>query len=261
MEHALNRKYPVNQSYQTLFLKAVINILENKNIEICDKIYENISVAPKEHTYKHYIYKDCPITLCESKSFVIEGTTGLCTWQASIALTNWFLQSNNQILIEGKTILEIGAGTGLCGLSLVKFGNPNKVILTDGSPSVMKNLKLNIKINFENQEKIEDKLLPWENIQTIEVESVDLIVAADVVYDISVFEDLTNTIIAIFKASGNKCELFLASTIRNESTYEKFKKYLQNYGFVVEVCSIEKNEKFLFWNADTNIEILKVCIS
>lgn len=242
-------------------MKTVIKILESKNIEICDKIYENISVAQKELTYKHYIHKECAITLSESKSFVSEGTTGLCTWEASIALANWFLQSNNQDLIEGKTILEIGAGTGLCGLSLVKFGNPAKVILTDGSHSVMKNLKLNIAINFENRENIEEKLLPWENIQIIQIESVDLIIAADVVYDISVFDDLTNTISAIFKASAKKCELFLASTIRNELTYEKFKKYLQNYGFIIEVCSIEKNEKFLFWNADTTIEILKISLA
>lgn len=248
----------MNPDYQKLFLKSVIKTLENKDIEICDKIYENISLIPLENTFKHYIYKNCAITLRESKSFVSEGTTGLCTWQASIALANWFLQPRNLELVEGKTVLELGAGTGLCGLSLVKFGSPAKVILTDGSYPVVENLKLNAEINFENRNKIKEIVLPWEDVQSVQLESIDLMIAADVVYDISVFEDLTNTISAIFEASDNKCQLILASTIRNELTYGEFKKFLNKNGFVVELCSTEKDEQFLLWNDETAIEILKV---
>lgn len=261
VEHELNKKYPVSPDYQRLFLKTVIKALENQNIEICDKIYENIPFNPSETTYKHYIHIDRAITLKESKSFVSEGTTGLCTWQASIALTNWFLQPNNRKIVDKKTILELGAGTGLCGLSLVKFCNPNKVILTDGSLPVVDNLKLNIGTNFENDDHIMEMLLPWENSQNIQLEAIDLIIAADVVYDKSVFEDLTSTILNVFNANENKCQLILASTIRNESTYSEFKEYLRRKGFAVKVCSIENHENFLFWNADTPIEILKVFMS
>lgn len=261
VEHELNKKYPVNSSYQTLFLKKIIKILEEKNIEICDKIYENVAVKPSEFTYKHYFYENRAITLKESLSFVSEGTTGLCTWQASIALTNWFLQPKNQSRIKGKTIIELGAGTGLCALSLVKFADPKKIILTDGSYPVINNLKLNVDINFENRQNIETKLLCWENIAAVNFESVDYIIASDVVYDISIFKDLTNTILAIFQSSGNECTLFLASTIRNESTYGNFKAYLQNNGFAVKMCCTDENEKFLFWNTDTPIEILEVYIA
>lgn len=194
----------------------------------------------------------------ESKSFVSEGTTGLCTWQASIALTNWLLQTENLGVTDSKTILELGAGTGLCGLSLVKFCTPKKVILTDGSVAVVENLKTNIALNFENTNNIENKFLPWENIDSFDLQCIDLILGADVVYDSSVFEDLTNTMLKIFECSSRKCEMILASTIRNENTYKDFKQILKTKGFRSEACSVENNMKYFFWNSDTPIEILKI---
>ena len=99
----LNKKYPIKISYQLNFLKRLLQQLEKHCDEVHDIVYESYCAVQQrvakdtteKYAYKHYVQPslDVSITLRESKSFVAEGTTGLCSWQASIALADYLVQN------------------------------------------------------------------------------------------------------------------------------------------------------------------------
>mmetsp|Transcript_15840 Transcript_15840/g.39347 ORF Transcript_15840/g.39347 Transcript_15840/m.39347 type:complete len:344 (-) Transcript_15840:23-1054(-) len=52
-------------------------------------------------------------------------------------------------IMEGKTIVELGAGTGLCGLCAAKDLGAASVVMTDGDTSVLKNMRYNVEQNMK----------------------------------------------------------------------------------------------------------------
>ncbi|XP_026482697.1 protein-lysine N-methyltransferase EEF2KMT-like [Ctenocephalides felis] len=163
------------------------------------------------------------ITIKESISFVSEGTTGLCSWEliskCSQALAEYFIENSN--LVKNQTILELGAGTGLTALFLWTICEPKKYYVSDCHKSVLDLLSDNIALNFSDQRNeyleftnftvcTENKMndvdtrfiktwrspednelsvvnLLWEDTDYLEEFSdIDLILAADVVYDPSI---------------------------------------------------------------------------
>lgn len=240
-------------------MKKVIENLEKYNSEIYDKIYEMLCELQTKSSsdnvgnfaYKHYVLNDSNhngiITLKESTNFVMNGTTGLCSWQASIALSDYLLHNSHKI--KNKIILELGSGTGLCGLIILKYCNISKIILSDGSLKVIDLLQENLKINFENFnlkhefnnfklfeiKKIEIGIwhLLWQNIveeydndKIKEIITPDIILAADVIYDEEILPILIQTIDFLFTKRNNTCHMYLGATIRNENTFGKFLQLL-----------------------------------
>ncbi|XP_061402212.1 protein-lysine N-methyltransferase EEF2KMT-like, partial [Musca vetustissima] len=133
---ALNQQLPIKIAYQLNFLKKLIAFLEQTTSEVHDTVYESycdvqLRVAEdstQKYAFKHYLLDDeIHFTLRESKSFVAEGTTGLCSWQASLALSDFMLHHRD--LLENKRILELGAGTGLCGFILFKMCKPQQIMI------------------------------------------------------------------------------------------------------------------------------------
>ncbi|XP_055390187.1 protein-lysine N-methyltransferase EEF2KMT [Condylostylus longicornis] len=281
IENELNKKFPIRRSYQLSFLKKIIEYFELNNIEIHDRIYERFcalnSTPNKEENlaYKHYLLaqNDAPISLKESKSFVAEGTTGLCSWQASLLLSNWII--NNSEKMNNKTILELGAGTGLCSFTALKCCNPSEVMITDGSVKVLNLLETNLINNFSNLIEIKSEsnyskyslkdgkfvstfLLQWENIEKLNLDNIfypNVILAADVIYDSSTFTSLCNTIDYIFKYMKYEVIMYLAATIRNSETVDEFLKILGERDFTAEKIAIESDKQYFYWDNTTPIAI------
>lgn len=123
---------------------------------------------------------------------------GLQSWAASIVFSEAVCASPTQFGLAGlrdgpappSRILELGAGTGLVGLTLAKLlphiGAPGaEIIATDYHPAVLENLRDNIRANFTSSPPpIETCLLDW-SAPTFEAPldpPMDLLVAADVIY-------------------------------------------------------------------------------
>jgi protein-L-isoaspartate O-methyltransferase len=71
------------------------------------------------------------ITLLEARTILAaSGTVGLRTWEAALFFGNYLLQ--NPSLIEGKSILELGAGTGYLSILCSKYMGASHVLATDG---------------------------------------------------------------------------------------------------------------------------------
>jgi len=70
--------------------------------------------------------------------------SGLRCWPSSVVLMHLLAQSN---LVRDKVVLELGAGTGLAGLSACLVGGARRTVLSDCERLVLRLLKHNIELN------------------------------------------------------------------------------------------------------------------
>lgn len=148
--------------------------------------------------------------------------------------------------MKGKVILELGSGVGLAGLVIVRLCQPRRYVFSDCHSSVLhmlcknvtlncsqisgdvsvsdencyRNLKLQLKRGNSIVEVIE---FNWEEVDELLNENFvepDVIVAADILYDESVFPILIKTFKLLM--IKNNCYVIIAATIRNPSTYSRF---------------------------------------
>lgn len=98
------KKYPVNSDFARLFFKKLLMNLEPRQ-EIHDDIYSYLcSLMEKDREkesfyYRHYIIgEDLEnfIIIKETKNMVVNGTTGMRTWEVNLEiLEDFLLQSAN----------------------------------------------------------------------------------------------------------------------------------------------------------------------
>lgn len=132
------------------------------------------------------------------------------TWEASLLLTEWALQQE----MRGARILELGAGTGLVGITTAKMGA--QVTATDGSEVVMTRLSENFKLNKIDGEL---RMLLWGEEHEILDRKWDFIFAADVTYHDEICASLAETYGLALRRGGIG---ILAATVRNKETLEVF---------------------------------------
>ncbi|KAH8397557.1 hypothetical protein KR222_010140 [Zaprionus bogoriensis] len=282
--HALNQRFPVRRSYQEAFVKRLMQVLKDHE-ELHDDIYGSLcgqlakaslsdaagaaageaaagdarlqaGATAAGYAYKHYLLPPASlITLRESTSFVSEGTTGLCTWEAALALADYLLEHAQSLRLRDANILELGAGAGLIGILLKQRAlqlSDGQVLLTDGSAACVQLMRENIALNFteqqeqKQQEEEASSQLPrcaqlrWHEVAMFpwtEYGTPELLLAADVIYDDSQFGTLLRALDYIFRLSGNRCQMLLASTVRNVDTLHEFMQQLGEYAFQVTPCA------------------------
>ena len=79
----------------------------------------------------------------ESRGLILSsGTTGFRTWEAALHLGTYLASgsSQTQFSLQGKRILELGAGTGFLSLFIAKHLNPDIVVATDREPALIESI-------------------------------------------------------------------------------------------------------------------------
>eukprot|EP00903_Cladosiphon_okamuranus_P021165 g19441.t1 len=76
-----------------------------------------------------------------------DNEVGLRVWEAGRALSEFCLAHSG--LLEGKRVLELGAGVGMTGMAVATSCGARQVVLTDYAPKVLSNLEHNVKINHK----------------------------------------------------------------------------------------------------------------
>lgn len=285
----MNLKHPLRRAYQIAFLKLLIKELEKRgNEEICDGIFENLTTLMMKHeeesefSYKHLLINENNfITVKDSNSFIRDGTTGLKLWPAALKLSEFILK--NPEYFRGKSVLELGSGaSGFVGLTLLKSTEAKQIFLSDCHEVVLKNLIENLNLNLpEDCEFLETSLLirkrlkinskdfgvfnlPWEDIEDHKKELMSLctphiLLAADVIYDETIFNPLIQCLNALFDTNGNHSpEFILSQTIRNEETFHKFCELLSANSFTISSMSSFDSDNVIFPCEDDNVKMFNI---
>ena len=209
---------------------------------------------------------------------IARNPAGCHVWQAGLYLSQWIL--NNPAMVEGKRCLELGCGTGLVGVSLVRAG-ASRVLLSDGNEEAVSNCHQNIEFNLRGASistgygcetsadslgppgtrhahpHIRVELLKWGS-RCVEA---DVIVAADVIYDESVLGSLVQQLRMQLRRTHG-CEEYqgavdtcldarhvvaqqgavamIASTVRNPETLNSFVTQCTAAGLVVRELDTAK---------------------
>ncbi|KAG5310935.1 EF2KT methyltransferase, partial [Acromyrmex insinuator] len=265
----LIKRYPIKTSYQKAFLKLLMQKIEESGNEIHGDLYAAycrlISLSNEESVhYRHFLIQNgtlnC-VTLKESTNLISQGTTGLCSWQGAIVLSQWCEENKEQFC--GKNILELGCGVGLTGMNVISICSPKQYIFSDCHPIVLNMLCENVKLNFVSNKQSEllntfdmtSKLqlqlkyeqtdvqvidLKWEDIDKYMLKNSlqpDIIIAADILYDSNSFDAL---ILGLKRLLVSNSYAIFAATIRNEDTVSQFFEYLGNYDLIFEECSLPR---------------------
>lgn len=135
---------------------------------------------------------DRAVTLLESRSVISSsGTTGLRTWEAALHLGAYLASEAGHKWVQGKRVLELGAGTGLLSILCTKHLQAVKATATDGDEGVVDSIKTNLFLNgLDARVDTESIVLRWGWSWTLQdslyyeegsKDQYDVVVGADVV--------------------------------------------------------------------------------
>ncbi|CAD5123130.1 DgyrCDS11504 [Dimorphilus gyrociliatus] len=196
------------------------------------------------------------VTLRESTSLVSKGTTGLRTWPAALYFAEFLLTEEMRNVVNDKQILELGSGIGFLGIFLQKINSKINFTFTDCNEEVLDNIKENFKLNFSETPCRANKL-DWEALDKCDNLTTDIVLATDVVYDLRIIKPLINILNILLKFNEN-CQIFIASTIRNEDTSELFKKTLDESELLFQLLSPANCDEIFLYDRTAKFEILKI---
>jgi predicted nicotinamide N-methyase len=160
-------------------------------------------------------------------------STGLALWDGSRNLCNYLCAHKEYV--QGKNVLELGAGLGVCGILAHKLG-AKKVVLTDGDTATLVTMRLNVATNSEGEDE-EDfmvcKQLRWgrniEGFREKVASEFDTIMGGDIIYAQEGLQPLFQTVSKLL--SEERHAVFLQSYInRNGVTMEEAFQVAKSHG-------------------------------
>ncbi|XP_074552148.1 protein-lysine N-methyltransferase EEF2KMT isoform X2 [Halichoeres trimaculatus] len=264
--HPLCQKFPPSVRFRRLFLSELIK-QEAAGCDPLDELYDALAVVvgaeEKSECYKSYLLPSGDaVSLLENIALISEGTTGLVTWEAALYLAEWAL--DHQQTFTGRTILELGSGVGLTGITICRSCSPNRFVFSDCHPSVLQKLQNNVELNSLTKRETPEvsvEELDWRAVTQEKIEQIgaDVVIAADVVYDPDVVETLVELLSKILKCSSHTVlpEVLICSTIRNQTTYSGFKQQLETSGIRHRVITEPISHVFPY-NRDSDIELIQL---
>ncbi|KAF2150711.1 hypothetical protein K461DRAFT_328916 [Myriangium duriaei CBS 260.36] len=209
------------------------------------------------------------IRILESRSVIAgSGTTGLRTWEAALHLGQYLLSNASSLeFIKGKTVLELGAGTGFLSMLCAHPLGAKQVLCTDGSEEVTEAVKSNLVWN-PRSELVVPGVLRWgwafKDSILDEIKNngiVDTVIGADVTYDTSVIPALVSTIRQAFEV-WPRADVIISATIRNADTFEAFENACASNGFLTAEVAYPTaplaSQDRLFYSSTVPIRILHV---
>ncbi|XP_044037569.1 protein-lysine N-methyltransferase EEF2KMT isoform X2 [Siniperca chuatsi] len=288
--HSLCRKFPPSVRFRRLFLSELIR-REAADCDPLDELYDALAeVVGAEETaecYKSYLLPSGDaVSLLENVALISEGTTGLVTWEAALYLAEWALAHRQtfagryptpkpstrrtppmRVLFTPpvcRTVLELGSGVGLTGITICRSCSPDRYVFSDCHPSVLQKLRNNIQLNSLAEQaspavSVEDVDWTAATEERLKQIGADTVIAADVVYDPDVVGSLVKLLSKILRcpSPGAPPEVLICSTIRNQETYSGFKQQLEKAGISHHVIPGPVSRVFPY-NRVSDIEMIKL---
>ncbi|KAI0799529.1 S-adenosyl-L-methionine-dependent methyltransferase [Xylaria sp. FL0064] len=210
------------------------------------------------------------ITLLERRNLISGSrTTGHRTWEAALHLGSYLLTDAGHCLVKGKSVLELGAGTGFLAILCAKHLGARHVTTTDGDESVVDYLKENLVLNgIEDERLVAARTLWWgDELKGTWVEDecssdpYDVVIGADITYDKEAIKALVRTLRQLFQMRPGLL-VIIAGVVRNADTFQSFQDECANSNFAVEEITFPakpmREQKSLFYAAAVPIRILSI---
>lgn len=166
--------------------------LPSETTAVQQKSYVTFTTLPENVSREDEEGEDPTMTLLERRQLISGSlTTGYRTWEAALHLGAYLLSGPGQELVKGKSILELGAGTGFLAILCAKNLGAAHVTTTDGDEGVVEALKENLFLNgLDDERKVLTSVLRWGHgirgswVQDdFEEHPYDTIIGADIVSD------------------------------------------------------------------------------
>eukprot|EP00547_Thalassionema_nitzschioides_P009440 CAMPEP_0194227714 /NCGR_PEP_ID=MMETSP0156-20130528/43003_1 /TAXON_ID=33649 /ORGANISM="Thalassionema nitzschioides, Strain L26-B" /LENGTH=239 /DNA_ID=CAMNT_0038960207 /DNA_START=25 /DNA_END=741 /DNA_ORIENTATION=- len=148
-------------------------------------------------------------------------STGVTLWEGSKPLAKYMMNHSKES-IQGRKVLELGSGLGLCGIVAHHLG-AKQVVLTDGDTNALRELRKNVEQNCGSTSTISCRQLFWggedsDSGQSKFLESFgtfDTIIASDVIYTPTSIDPLFDTIQWAMKEPGGHFLLSWFTRVNN----------------------------------------------
>lgn len=244
--------FPPSRDYARNYLKKVIADVEENGDEVREELLEtyiNLLQAKEGEAacYKTYYTDIGVITLREESSLISHGTTGLRTWEAALRFAEYILA--NKELVKGCRVLELGSGVGFLGILSARLGAI--VTMTDLDHRVLEQCRKNVELNGVEANV---QQLDWENIAD-NIPDFDIIIGADIVYDPEIIVFLAKTLATLLRTDK---VAYLASTIRNPSTWQAFEQATKQNGLLLYDIPLHIPEVFIHEEAVDTVKLLRI---
>ncbi|KOB75633.1 Methyltransferase-like protein 22 [Operophtera brumata] len=183
---------------------------------------------------------------------------GLQVWRGAFLLGDMLIHLGLKGHLKDKTVLELGAGTGLTSFVAALYSK--KVVCTDiDLGGILDLIKLNAKYNA-NLIRSQFKVMPldftasWSPALMDEIKGVDVIIAADVIYDDDVTAAFVSTIQKILNTNPPKT-LYVVLEKRYVFTIEHMDSVAPCYETFLTLLDKVKTENI---NASWTVEQLPI---
>jgi predicted nicotinamide N-methyase len=180
-------------------------------------------------------------------------------WPSSVVLSNLLVHNSEiETFLQGKTVLEIGAGCGLAGLvaaqlqqkcispRLSENSAPKpKVILTDFNHVVLENLRLNVVLNdldcdvvgLDFYQQTCSSSQGWIDMGGKQCGQVDLVLGADIICQPSDAVAAATTVMCALKAGG--LAYIVCADAEHRFGVERFSSECESVGLGVKMHNVD----------------------
>ncbi|KAK3611202.1 hypothetical protein CHS0354_009456 [Potamilus streckersoni] len=208
----------------------------NKDNALALVPYNEENILPHQKKERTFQFRGQTLTIKQEWN-----TLGVAAvvWDAAIILCRY--QENHPDLVQGKSVIELGAGSGLVGMVAALLGA--KVMVTDRE-SVMEYLQKTIDFNLKGHGhtvSIETRALDWTKDAETFNETFDVVLGSDLVYIEEAFSDLLKTLNRISRADTL---ILLSCRIR----YDRDRSFLS-------MMKSDFNVEEIFYDSFTDIRI------
>ncbi|OHE97255.1 hypothetical protein CORC01_07509 [Colletotrichum orchidophilum] len=261
-------QYEVSEDLMTALSESLSAPIPSEVSSAQQKSYVTYHLSGLEQSPRPRHSPPPDITLLEARSLIsASGTTGLRTWEAALHLGQFLCE--NQDLVQGKRVLELGAGTGYLAILCVNHLGATHVVASDGSDDVINNLPESFFLNdLQDSTLIRPMELRWghalvgtEDQKWNNGDDVDIVIGADITYDQSIIPALIATLEELF-ALFPAVQVLISATQRNEVTFEAFcsrcRQREMGLSYVDFSIPPRQRQKGPFYNDSVPIRICRV---
>lgn len=233
------------------------------------------------------------VVLKENRNKISQGTTGLNVWESALAISEWAIQNKDIFHNKNILELGAGTGLSsliiskCCSPKSIHITDGNEKVIENLLENVANNFekltnnryihrctetiignwssmsfnvrKKNTRFYLTNSPLFSDVLrLDWSETSKEVIEQnlreIDFIIAADVIYDNSLFDSLLTTVKLLFDHCVNCDKLLLANAVRSPDTEQEFLTKLGNLHFIQDHLKLWNFFYCLHFNLQANLD-------